>query len=38
MRGHIHALMQALFAFEQPVLQYCARCAGHYPPDHFPCG
>lgn len=33
----ILAVIRALFAFEQPVMDYCVRCAGHYPPSHFPC-
>lgn len=23
--------------YEQPPLDYCANCGGHYPPSHFPC-
>lgn len=30
-------LIAALSAFVQLTLNYCARCAGHYPPSHFPC-
>ncbi len=27
----------ATLGYEQPPLNYCANCAGHYPPSHFPC-
>lgn len=37
MRHHIRALVRALLSYDQPVLNYCTRCAGHYPADHFPC-
>lgn len=33
----IRDLIRALLAFEQPPMNYCARCAWWYPPSHWPC-
>lgn len=33
----IARLFLALFAFEQPPMDYCPQHGGWYPPSHFPC-
>lgn len=35
----IHRLLKILtvLGYNQPPLDYCANCGGHYPPSHFPC-
>lgn len=33
----IRHLLRGLLGYDQPLLQYCTRCASHWPPDHFPC-
>ena len=33
----IRRILAAMLGYEQPPLDYCPNCAGHYPPSHFPC-
>jgi len=33
----IARLWAAVTRYNQPPLNYCSNCAGHYPPSHFPC-